>query len=245
MIGTWAQAHSYWRSILRAAPSHRRVMVVSLAISLLASIDYGVRPADAHAGYARSEPMAGATIAPSDFVLKIWFAEELLSRSTVTVVDKDGMRVDLGDGRVDLDDPDRRLMLVSVPRLATGEYTVRWITVSSEDGHAYSGSFTFGVGMTPRQPWSRVGSWNDSRLMSSEPFTVQGPWRIRWRLASVDEPLYLMIEEGDYVVPVLIVGQIGATDGVIYRERGGTFRLMFHNTVPYDVIVEDFATTSE
>ena len=113
----------------------------------------------AHARYARSEPPAGGMVDSTPFVLKTWFTQELTSRgSTIAVFDEAGNQVDLGDGRVDLDDPDRKLMLVSLPALPAGVYTVRWVTSSAEDGDCDSGSFTVGVGVTPLAETSPGGS---------------------------------------------------------------------------------------
>ena len=182
-------------------------------------------------------------VASVPFVLRAWFTQGLMSRSTLTVLDENGLQVDLGDGRVDLNDPDRTVMLVSLPALPIGVYTVRWSTVSTEDGSTDSGRFSFGVATPPPPAWREVGRWRDSQLMTTPPITVAGPWRVRWHLDSTDEPFALMIEQGDDVVPELIRAASGVTDGVIEREVGGTFRLMFHNTVPYTIVVEDFVGT--
>ena len=66
-----------------------------------------------------------------------------------------------------------------------------------------------------------------------------GAWRIRWRLAAPTELFQLMIDEG-LNTPILLTGSAGATEGVFEETRGGTFRLMLHNTIPYEVIVEEF-----
>lgn len=196
--------------------------------------------ASADARFVRAEPAAGTTVDATPFVLKSWFTQGLMSRSTIRVLDVNGAQVDLGDGRVDLDNPDRTLMLLSLPALPVGVYTVQWSTVSADDGDTDSGSFSFGVGVAPSQIWREVGHWRDSRLRVTETFTVQGPWRIRWHLDDAQDPMYLMIEQGDDVVPELITADPGATDGVINRDTGGTYSLMFHNTTPYEVVVEDF-----
>jgi hypothetical protein len=92
---------------------------------------------------------------------------------------------------------------------------------------------------TPAGPtWVDVGHWRDSQLIVTETFTVYGPWRIRWHLASSAEPFTVMVEEGT-ATPILLFGPTGATDGVIDEPQGGTFNLMLHNTIAYDVIVED------
>jgi methionine-rich copper-binding protein CopC len=72
-----------------------------------------------------------------------------MKASTLQVMDDAGTQVDLGDGHVDLDDPDRKVMLVSLPDLQQGVYTVHWTAQSAEDGHTAAGHFTFGVGIAP------------------------------------------------------------------------------------------------
>src|SRR4051812_24665713 len=88
----------------------------------------------AHARYDRSEPPSGAMLDGQPFVLKTYFSQELTSKSTIRVLDANIVQVDLADGHVDLDDPDRKVMLVSLPALPTGIYTVEWTSVSAEDG---------------------------------------------------------------------------------------------------------------
>jgi methionine-rich copper-binding protein CopC len=126
--------------------SIRRLGGVVLALSLLVTSSSN---AFAHARYDRSEPAAGSALDGSPFVLRAWFTQELTSKSTIRVVDANGTQVDLGDGGVDLDDPDRKTMTISVPELPVGVYTVEFTTVSAEDGDAEPGSIAFGVGMAP------------------------------------------------------------------------------------------------
>jgi methionine-rich copper-binding protein CopC len=215
--------------------------VIFVALSSLALLGQrDVSMAEAQASFARSEPPAGATLPSAPFVLSVWFSEELVSRSTIRVADALGAQVDLGDGRVDLDDVDRKRMLVSLPALPNGVYTVSWSTISSEDGDTQTGAFTFGVGVEPASPWRILGRWQGSELKLSPWLTVHGPWRIRWHLDQGTEMAAIMIEEEGNPLPELILGKMGVTDGVIDRERGGTYRIMFHNYIPYDVTVEDF-----
>ena len=118
--------------------------VVSLSLLLASSSQ-----AFAHARYDHSDPPAGAMLDGQPFVLKAYFTQELTSRSTMRVLDANGVQVDLADGHVDLDDPDRKVMVVSLPDLATGVYSVEWSTVSADDGDSETGTFALGVGMTP------------------------------------------------------------------------------------------------
>jgi hypothetical protein len=70
-------------------------------------------------------------------------------------------------------------------------------------------------------------------------FTVRGPWRIRWQLSSSAETCQVMILDGS-ANPPLLTGPSGATSGVFSQQSGGTYSLMLHNTIPYEIVVEDF-----
>ncbi len=87
--------------------------------------------------------------------------------------------------------------------------------------------------------WVEIGYWNDERLMTTEPFTVRGPWRIRWTIAA-GQPVYMMLLDGDTEL-LTFSAERGMTHGVFEEQQSGTFSLMFHNTVPYEVIVEQRA----
>ena len=122
----------------------RLVVGASLALTLLV---IAPRLTAAHANYARSEPAADTVMPTAPEQLRVWFTQELVSSgSRLEVVDSAGNRVDREDSRVDLTDPDRKLMVVSLMPLADGEYTARWRSVSAEDGDAADGTFRFGVG---------------------------------------------------------------------------------------------------
>jgi len=126
--------------------ARRSLLAASLAVGLFVA---GVGGVSAHSRYDHSDPVAGAVLDGTPFVLRAYFSQELMKASTIQIVDEAGAQVDLGDGHVDLDDPDRKVMLVSVPDLQAGVYTVDWTAVSAEDGHAAAGHFSFGVGMAP------------------------------------------------------------------------------------------------
>lgn len=110
--------------------------------------------ASAHAMLLKSEPANGTQIKQAPGQVVAWFSQELSSRfSTMQVVNAAGQQVDRGDGGVNLDDPDHASMTVSLPDgLAAGEYTVRWMAVSAEDGDPTQGEFNFGLAVAPTQP---------------------------------------------------------------------------------------------
>jgi copper transport protein len=111
------------------------------------------RPVEAHARYDRSDPPADGIVAVAPSELRVWFTEEVRTQgSSLQVVDASGNQVDRGDARVDLNDPDRKLMRVSLAPLADGVYTVTWQAVSATDGHSSDGTFRFGVGASTVLP---------------------------------------------------------------------------------------------
>lgn len=103
----------------------------------------------AHAEIASCTPPINGTVdsAPAQLVCK---ASESLDPkgSTLAVYDAMGMQVDKKDSTVDLNDPDRVTISVSLDTamVKDGEYTVKWTTVSSADGDKESGEFKFTVG---------------------------------------------------------------------------------------------------
>jgi methionine-rich copper-binding protein CopC len=130
----------------------RLVAGVFLAIGMLSLTPVAIQ---AHARYARSEPGADAVVPTPPAQLKVWFTEEVATQgSGLQVVDSAGNRVDAGDGHVDLNDPDRKLMWATLNPLADGVYTVNWVTISGEDGDQADGSFRFGVGASTVLPTS-------------------------------------------------------------------------------------------
>lgn len=104
--------------------------------------------ARAHAEYERSDPPANAVIPEAPAEVHVWFTQELFRRegaNTLEVFGPDGAQVDQGDARID--DDDRAYMIVSLqPNLpAAGLYTVRWRTLSADDGDDDNGEFSFTV----------------------------------------------------------------------------------------------------
>jgi MYXO-CTERM domain-containing protein len=112
----------------------------------------------AHADYERAEPAADAVVTTPPPQVQIWFTQELFRRqgmNRIEVYDAAGQRVDQDDPTVD--DDNRRLMTVSLqPNLADGVYTVRWYSLSSEDGHEGEGEFTFTVASAGTEPAADV-----------------------------------------------------------------------------------------
>lgn len=94
----------------------------------------------------KSDPPNGAVLKQSPSKVTAWFSTELDTKlSTLQVFDAQGRQVDLEDGGVDLNDPDHASMIVNLPALPDGNYTVRW-SATLDDGDAVEEEFTFTVG---------------------------------------------------------------------------------------------------
>jgi copper transport protein len=103
-----------------------------------------IAPAFGHAVLERSSPPANTPLLGSPREVALWFTESVAPTfSTVTVVDREGRRVEQPPVRVS---GDQRGLIVGVGELPRGVYTVRWRVLSASDGHATSGFFLFAVG---------------------------------------------------------------------------------------------------
>lgn len=117
---------------------------------VIAALVLGITPAaPTHAKLTKATPAPGSTVRTPPKVVRLLFAlggEELdPKRSTVSVWDKQGRRVDNGKGGVDLDDLDRVSMIAGLRTVGPGTYTVKWKAVSTPDGSTAQGTFHFTV----------------------------------------------------------------------------------------------------
>jgi methionine-rich copper-binding protein CopC len=125
----------------------RNLRLAAGVVLALALVPLTALPAYAHARPDRADPPIEGVVNTAPAVLQVWFTEGVTAAgSSLEVVDSAGNRVDAGDSRVDLNDPDRKRMFVTLGQLADGVYTVNWKSVSADDGDAAEGSFRFGVG---------------------------------------------------------------------------------------------------
>ncbi len=113
--------------------------VVALIMTLISRV-----PLWGHATLVRADPAPGAAVKVGPKIVRAWFPEELdAKRSTLSVWDANGRRVDDTKGGVDLDDLDRKSMLARLRPLALGSYTVKWRAVSADDLNVAQGSYRF------------------------------------------------------------------------------------------------------
>ncbi len=113
-------------------------------IAVLAALFLNASMVQAHAELDRAVPAPDAVVDQIPDRIELWFTQELAEGSTATVAGPDGQRVDNDDAAIDLFDPDRSLLVLSMPaELPPGEYTVEWTSVSGEDDDTDTGSFVF------------------------------------------------------------------------------------------------------
>jgi len=130
------------------------VKLVWVAV-LLATIHYPLSTAVlAHADYDDAVPAAGEVVSQAPQQVQVWFTQELFRRegqNSLEVYGPDDQRVDQDDAAID--DDNRKLMTVSLQSdLPNGVYTVRWRTLSADDGDDAEGEFQFTIQADEPEP---------------------------------------------------------------------------------------------
>ena len=122
-------------------------LLVTLGV-LAGVVALAATPASAHALPVKSDPPAGATLKLPPTEVRVTFGEQPDSKlSGLRILDTSGQ--DHARGATQSVPGDPLSLRVAVGPLANGVYTVAWHTVSRVDGHLASGTFAFGVGVTP------------------------------------------------------------------------------------------------
>jgi copper transport protein len=128
----------------------RRALAIAALLAILVTLALpGVAgwQAQAHAQLVASSPGAGELLADSPDELILVFSEPLeASFSAVDVTSAGGELILARAGEVD--PSDQFQLIVTLPPLGDGVYTVTWSSLSAADGHTAGGFFSFGVGET-------------------------------------------------------------------------------------------------
>ena len=124
---------------------HNRFSHIGWAIVLV--LIWGMLTANrvaAHAYLVRSDPPANTILDAAPATMRLWFSESITADfSSATLLDTEGQSIDLG---LSIDDTDHTLMIVPLPDLEAGVYSLRWAVHSATDGHITQGLVVFGVG---------------------------------------------------------------------------------------------------
>jgi methionine-rich copper-binding protein CopC len=149
--------------------------LVAAAFALILTLA-GTTGASAHAEPVRANPPIDGSVATSTSQVEIWFGEEATDATTIKVYAPDGVRVDLGNSTLDLQDPQREHVTVGLtPHLDPGTYRVEWSSVSATDGDAANGQFTFTIGSGTPVASPAAGSPVASPVVGTPAAPVIGP----------------------------------------------------------------------
>ncbi len=128
--------------LARTGRNYRWLLAVGLAVLVATAVTPIVL---AHANLVRSDPAANAILADPPQEIRLWFSETISPEfSSAQLLDINGRPVKLTGIRVDAADP--TLMILTLPDLSAGLYSVRWRVLSATDGHFTQGPLVFGVG---------------------------------------------------------------------------------------------------
>jgi copper transport protein len=193
---------TFHRGTARAAVPRLRLLLASAVLAAAVALLLPVT-ASAHALVVRSDPAAGSSLAQVPPAVNITFSEAPeTSQSSIVVVDSSGRTVSRGRAT---GVPNNALeMTVPLDSLLNGVYTVRWKTVSKDDGHASSGDFTFGIG-----PSAYAASAGPAPALAAPP-TAASP----------------LIVAGHWIFYVGIGLLVGGAWVSLFALRGGTRRLL-------------------
>lgn len=115
----------------------------ALAAAAVAAAVLAAPLASAHAVLKSSEPQAGAMLTTPPQQIVLTFNEKVEPAfSSVTVSNAKGEAITNSKAAPDPSNP--TIMMLPVPSLAAGSYTVKW-AVAGHDGHRRTGEFKFTV----------------------------------------------------------------------------------------------------
>ena len=128
-----------------------RVLIAVLTLAALLGLSTS---AAAHAELESANPAPGSSVEDAPLTLELTFTEEVSTDGIdVHVVTPDDEDVHAGSAEVDLNDPERRRVTVSLQaNLPPATYTVHWRTRSAIDDDEATGAYTLEVTGEPVPP---------------------------------------------------------------------------------------------
>ena len=115
----------------------------AIVLTLIISLAF-VRRASAHAYLIRSDPPANSILGAAPTAMNLWFSEVITPAfSSAQLLTNNGQSLDVS---VAMDATDPTLLIVHLPELTEGVYSLRWTVHSAADGHFTRGLIIFGIG---------------------------------------------------------------------------------------------------
>lgn len=137
-------------------------LLLLVAMTSLASIATSSSDVAAHANLRTTDPPIDALLVSSPSTIRMTFTEEVATNPApvVRVLDATGNAVLEDDLVITIDPADPKALIVEVPDLDRGTWTVAWTVTSATDGHTLSGTWAFriGGGLPPGQATSADAS---------------------------------------------------------------------------------------
>ncbi|MGI8405667.1 MAG: copper resistance protein CopC, partial [Thermomicrobiales bacterium] len=102
--------------------------------------------AAAHAELVRAEPPIDGLVVAAPDQLRLFFSEDVASSNpapSIRLLDENGQEKKVS---IEAQGTNAREVIVDVPGLSNGTWTVAWTVKSSDDGHVLSGTYAFRIG---------------------------------------------------------------------------------------------------
>lgn len=177
----------------------RRMTAVAILLAVVVgalAIGGQSRRAEAHAALTRSSPESQAQLSTPPSIIDLWFSEPLEPGfSTFELFAADGTELPLADIRVDAADS---FHLSGLPGLLEpGLYTVSYRSLSTRDGHEWTGAFAFTV-LNPDGSVPSGSAYRPELGGQGSPERVTGRWLgfTGWSLALGSVFVLLLAERG-------------------------------------------------
>ncbi len=172
---------------------HRLRTLLALMLTFLFAVVIRATPVTAHAALVRSDPPDNAVLPTAPSEIRMWFSEEISPEfSSARLLNISGEEIQPESMQRDNEDP--MLLILALPELPEGVYSVNWRILSEADGHFTQGLLVFGVGQG-----ADLGSISTSNQQVSVPLAEV---ILRWLRFS-----FMALLLGTFIIRSLIIGQ--------------------------------------